>query len=184
MPGLPNLRDFGMMVDSGLLSLLGRLQRRYGHAFASEDGLRGMIHEDLGHMPGVGTVRAALVRLELQGIVSQRWLLPGQVLPSGKPCTYGTRMIYLPQGRANRRALAARAATRDRREGAVTRVNRAAVATLREAIAALGGQMARPVDTSQADFDRRRLASIDRAAELEARWAREEKPPDGEGREG
>src|ERR1700682_3720959 len=93
----PNFRDHGKMVDRPLLDLLARLQKRYGEAWASEDGLRRMICEDVGHMPGVDTIACAPERLERQGAVRQFWLKPGGIKPDGSPCTFGTRLVHLPQ---------------------------------------------------------------------------------------
>ena len=57
----PNFRDAGMMVDAPLLNVVASLQKRYGEAFASEAGLRQMIAQDTGHMPGVDTIPRALI---------------------------------------------------------------------------------------------------------------------------
>jgi hypothetical protein len=106
---VPNFRDHGMMVDRALLKIVANLQRRHGEAWASEAGLRHMIAQDTGHMPGVSTVPKALDRLERAGILVHRELRRGKVLPDGDVCRLGTVLIYLPQNRAARRALAARA---------------------------------------------------------------------------
>ena len=78
-------------------------------------------YQDTGHLPGVGTVRAALRRLEKLGIVAQWWLAPGELLPDGEPCRAGTRLVWWPVGRDVRRRLQARAASRNARQPHHTR---------------------------------------------------------------
>jgi hypothetical protein len=139
----PGFREHGKMVDRSLLKLVCALQKRYGQAYASEDGLRWMIYQDSGHMPGVGTVRAALRRLERLGIVAQWWLAPGELLPDGEPCRAGTRLVWWPVGRDVRRRLQARAASRNARQPHHTRtVGHTAAAALEQlslAMAATAG---------------------------------------------
>ncbi len=173
----PNFRDHGKMVDRALLKVIGSLQKKHGEAFASEAGLRRMICEDTGHMPGVDTIPTALERLERQGVVEQRWLKPGGVLPDGSPCTHGTRLVFLPQCRHDRRALRARA---NRREGVTNRVDRRALETFTEARATIAKHVAAP-DNRQQDADRKRREDLARLAELDARGFFDkpgEKPPD------
>lgn len=112
----PNFRDHGLMVDRWLLSLLTSLQKKHGEAFASERWLRWMIFQDSGHMPGVGTIPAAIARLELAGLVVQQLLAPGGIKPDGSPCTHGTRLLWVPQTRSHKSAARARARAKDRRE--------------------------------------------------------------------
>src|SRR5271166_242797 len=87
----PNFRDHGRTVDAPLLRVLASLQRQYGEAFASESGLRAMIWQDTGHMPGVDTIPTALERLERQGLLQQQWLKAGGIKPDGGVCSKGTR---------------------------------------------------------------------------------------------
>jgi hypothetical protein len=102
----PNFRDHGRTVDRPLLRVATNLQRRYGRAWASEGGLRKAICEDTGHMPGKTTISKALVRLAVQGLVVQVWLVAGQILPTGEVCTHGTRLVWVPKGDRGRRAAA------------------------------------------------------------------------------
>lgn len=93
----PNFRDHGRMVDRPLLDLLSRLQKRHGRAYASEAGLRQMICEDTGHMPGVGTLPAASKRLGEQGLLVDVWLTRGNILPSGESCNAGVHLLWVPR---------------------------------------------------------------------------------------
>jgi hypothetical protein len=161
----PNFRDHGRMVDGPLLRVVTSLQRKYGQCWASEAGLRQMICQDTGHMPGVDTVRRALDRLEHQGLLVQQQLVPGGIKPDGSPCTYGTRLVWIPQCRRHRRALAKRAP----RERVNNRANPRAVRSLEQAVKAIGAKVERP--TTTADFDERRAHAIRAAHELAARWA-------------
>jgi hypothetical protein len=151
----PNFRDHGKTVDAPLLKVIASLQKKHGEAFASESGLRRMIAEDTGHCPGVDTVRRALERLERYGIVRQVWLKPGGVLPFGQVCTHGTRLVYLPQCRIERRALVARR----RRDGETRRVDRRALETLAAARALIGESVPRAAPAA-ADFERRRRVQL------------------------
>lgn len=167
----PNFRDAGMMVDAPLLNVVASLQKRYGEAFASEAGLRQMIAQDTGHMPGVDTIPCALERLERQGLVRQVWLKPGGIKPDGSPCTYGTRLIFLPRCRTERQALQARA----RRQGETRRVNVRELANLRQAkdkIAKLFTPAARP-----GDLEERRQAALAQARALIAAGFDDPRPP-------
>lgn len=93
----PGFRDDGMTVDRSLLNVITSLQRRHGRCFASEGGLRTAITQDTGHQPRPTTIPKALVRLGKQGLVVQRWLLPGEILPDGNVCTHGTRLTWVPK---------------------------------------------------------------------------------------
>jgi hypothetical protein len=169
----PNFRDHGRMVDRPLLDVLASLQKRYGEAFASEAGLRRMICEDVGHMPGVDTVPTALERLERQGVLVQQWLKPGGVKPDGSPCTFGTRLIALPKCRQQRRGMLARA---NRREGVTGRIDARALRSLDQARRAIGKELA-PVPAPAADaLERRRESELARLRALEQAWADEPEP--------
>lgn len=115
-PDLPNLRNYGLTVERELLRILGSLQRRHGYAFASEDTLRAMFHQDTGHMPGVGTIAAALLRMEYRGECESRWIHRGGTCPDGTIATVGCRRIRLPSSRNERRRIALRAPKVNRRE--------------------------------------------------------------------
>ncbi len=93
----PNFRDSGRMVDRPLLRLATNLQGGQGRGWASEGGLRKMICEDTGHMPGTTTVAKALKRLGAQGLVVHVWITRGQILPNGEVCKYGTRIVWVPK---------------------------------------------------------------------------------------
>ena len=117
----PNFRDHGRTVDRPLLNLLTRLQERWGTAYASEGGLRTMMADDTGHVPGVTTVAKALRRLGAQGLVVQVWLRAGQIMPDGAVATHGTRLVYVPKTRRQRRGAIAFYRSHDRRAGYETR---------------------------------------------------------------
>lgn len=172
----PNFRDHGRMVDSGLLRIVARLQQRFGQCWASEAGLRQMICQDTGHMPGVDTVRRALERLERQGLLLQEYLLPGGIKPDGSPCTHGTRLVWIPQCRRYRRTLAARTKGA-RRPGVTHRANPRAVRTLEEAIRAIGAKIeASPTPSMTAqEFEERRARAIAAAREQAALWELEDR---------
>lgn len=172
-----NFRDHARMVDTPLLKVIGNLQKKHGQAFASEAGLRRMIAQDTGHMPGVDTIPTALERLERTGILEQQYLAPGGLLPDGSPCTYGTRLVWLPQSRVQRRGLLAR----NRRERVTGRPNRRALQSLASARSAVLKTMTPPQAPREEPLERRRQAELARLAELEASWARKpdpDKPPD------
>lgn len=168
----PNLRDHGLTVDAALLRILGNLQARYGEAFATEAGLRKMFCEDEGHMPGVDTVVKALRRLEAQGLLEQRHLVRGGILPDGHVCAAGARLIVLHQLRDRK----TRRAWESARERVTRRIDRRRVASLLEA----RGTMFAPAvardgaDDRQRQADAKRTADLDRLAELAKTW----KPPD------
>ncbi len=125
---MPNFRDVGEMVDGPLLRIIASVQRRDGVCHASARGLRKMIGRDTGRMPGVGTVEAALERLEREGLVWQAWLAKGQHMlhrRGAELCKRGTRVTCVPfgqqRGEFSREALRRRAQTRDRRAPIVNR---------------------------------------------------------------
>jgi len=173
----PNFRDAGRTVDASILRILGHLVRRYGESWVSEAGLRRMICEDTGRLPGLDTVRRALGRLEEQGVLEQRHLLAGGILPDGSVCTHGTRLIGLPQCRRARRGLVARS----RRETEIRRVQRRKLVALERARA----EAFRPAPladtaTRARALEDKRSADLARLAELEAVWDEEDqkkKPP-------
>jgi hypothetical protein len=100
----PNFRDHGRMVDTPLLNLLSKLQQKHGRSWASEGGLRTMICEDTGHMPGTTTIPKALKRLGMQGLVVNVHLVAGDIKPDGEVCTHGTREVWVPRTDKQRRA--------------------------------------------------------------------------------
>jgi hypothetical protein len=173
----PNFRDHSRMVDGPLLNVLASLQKQYGEAFAAESGLRRMICEDTGHMPGVDTIPTALERLEAQGLLTQEWLRAGGIKPDGTPCLKGTRLVRLAVNRRERFAFRSRARERDRRDGTTRRVNRNALQTLAQARASIASAVAPPDDRQQA-ADRKRTEDLRRLAELGDEWAKPERPPD------
>lgn len=166
---MPGFRGQGLSLEGPLCTLICRLQKRYGMSFASEEGLRRLLMQDTGHAPGVGSVRAALRRLERKGVLWMDWLAPGQELPDGRRASQGTRIVWWPVGRDMRRRLQARAKTRKTREPIVQR-------TAEEILKRLGADMAprrvaSPVDAGE--FERRRADQLRRLAELQELWERE-----------
>jgi|GEM_PF-6331973 hypothetical protein len=172
----PNFRDHGRMVDIPLLRVLASLQKKHGEAFASEAGLRRMICEDVGHMPGVDTVPSALERLERRGVVQQEWLLRGGLMPDGSECRRGTRLILLVIGRARQRAAAARARARNRRIGVTRRPDWGALSTLEAARNRLAKTLEPPPGPPRERLEDVREREVGRLRELEAQWAAHAKP--------
>jgi len=165
-----------MMVDRYLLDVIASLQRKHGEAFASEAGLRRMICEDSGHMPGVDTVPCALERLADLGLLTQQWLKPGGLLPDGSPCTYGTRLVVIPKCRQQRRGLWSRAR---RREGITGRVDARQLATLEQARKTIAKTLAPPpAPPTDRSIEAKRAEDLERLAALQAKWSSEDKPPD------
>ena len=115
-----NFRDHGRMVDRPLLRLLSRLQKMPGgHALVSEASLRAMIHQDTGHLPGVGTIPQALRRMEERhGLVETRWIHKNSIRPDGRPAEVGCLRIRVGEDRADRCVIRKRARTVNRRENA------------------------------------------------------------------
>lgn len=183
---LPNFRDNGRTVDTGLLRLVCRLQERYGRAYVSERSLRSMLHEDVGLMAGVSTIPKALVRLGAQGLIVQVWLLKGQILPDGSQATAGARLLWCPQNRRQRASARSFNARQNRREGVRNRTVPASMAGELLAKVAAGkalpttGKTAAQREAAEQDaFEEKRRESLARARELAAQWDREDKPPDG-----
>jgi len=168
----PNFRDHCMTVDRALLNLIASLQRKNGQAFASEAGLRHMIREDVRHMPGVGTIPAALKRLEEQGVIAQEWLCAGQILPDGQVCTHGTRLVWLPMDSRSQRALMHRAKTRNRREPLRNRVVPHAAKTLSKAIRSIEARL--EVSGAAPDRDEAYWRSVEASRTAAAEWMRRE----------
>ncbi len=136
-----------------------------------------MICEDTGLMPGLDTVRRALARIERQGIVEQRWLVAGGILPDGNVCSKGTRLVVVPQCRRARRALHAA------REQVSNRVQRRELLTLAQARASVFRPMALPDDRQREkarELEREKARQIEALRELAATWEAEasEPPPE------
>lgn len=175
---VPNFRDHGKTVDRWLLDLLVRLQKKFGRAWASEAGLRFMIAQDTGHMPGVGTIPSALLRLAAQGLLVQVWLYAGQVKPDGGTCDYGTRLIRVTKTEKERSAARRFFAEHKRTEGVKNRLtgHDAGMLVARLGAAARPSMPPAPPEDSYRARAAKQLADL---AELEARWAREGSPPKG-----
>ena len=175
----PNFRDHHMTVDRPLMDLVWSLTKRYGEAFASESGLRRMLCEDTGHMPGVDTVPCALERLEGMGLLAQDWLLKGGIMPDGEPCHAGTRLLIPARDRHERRAFILRAKRRNRRVGVKRLPDAVALATLGKARAQIALAVA-PLPDTAAHFDAQRRAQLEALRALAATGAFDaprEKPP-------
>jgi hypothetical protein len=175
----PNFRDHGRTVERPLLELLTNLQKKYGRAYASEDGIRHMICENMDHMPGVGTVRGALHRLERQGLIEQHWLYAGEILPDGKVSHSGTRVIIVPQCRRELRGMKARGRRADASTG---RVQRRMQRTLAEVKRAAFRPTDPPPGARAAELEERKRVAIAQAEELgrvfHAEDAAKRRPPD------
>lgn len=172
---LAGFRAAGRTTDRPLLAILSRLQQRYGRAFASEGGLRRMIYEDTGLMPGVGTLVRAIHRLADLGLVVNVWLRAGQELPDGNIAAHGTRLVWVPKARRQRRAAKQYNAKQDRRAGYQTRLTGHGAAEL---VKKLSGAIASaPPAPRESDLiERERARQLRALADLEAAW---QKPPDG-----
>lgn len=174
---LPNFRDNGRTVDTGLLRLIGRLQAKFGRAFVSERSLRAMLFEDVAMMAGVSTIPKALVRLAAQGLVVQLWLVAGQILPDGSTCTHGARLLWCPQNRRQRASARSHNAKQDRRAGVRNRF--VPIGQAGALVAKLAAGKAPPPAERSPDLHAARVdAAKDALAALAAQWARDGKPPD------
>jgi|HubBroStandDraft_3_1064219.scaffolds.fasta_scaffold00119_2 hypothetical protein len=153
-----------MTVDASLLAVVASLQRRHGEAYASEAGLRKMVAENVGHMPGVDTIPCALERLERRGILKQVWLQPSDkrtgrkadILPTGERVVFGTRLIFLARSRGQRRAFRAHARAR-------ANENKRAFLSLVSARAAVASTVASAEPLSEAAWEARRRAQLEAA---------------------
>jgi len=189
-PELPNLRDFAMSVDRDLLEISGNLQRKYGEAWASEAGWRTMIAQDVrcpqcgishpaGHMPGPSTIPKAIRRLAKHGLVLYRSLRKGDVMPDGSVCRKGTMLVYVPQGRHEKRAL--RSLAEHRAERDPYRVVPRGAKALKDTKKAIAKVFELPRAMTEDDRARKRAEDTRRARELAAQWDQEERgkpPPD------
>lgn len=167
----PNFRDHRKSVAGPLLALLCRLQRKHGWTYVAEAGLRKMLCEDTGHMPGMDTVRRALDRLEELGYLHQVWLLKGGVMPDGGETYAGIRLIRVAMSRDERHSFLARARARARhREGRETttgRVNHRALFDLMTVQKSAAPSAAAP----PVDVDARRRENVAAVSALMASWA-------------
>jgi hypothetical protein len=171
----PNFRDHGKLVEAALLRLLCRLQRNHGAAFFAEAGARKMICEDTGHMPGVGTIPAALARLEAQGLLTRDWCTRGSIMPDGRQAIEGCVLVIVPQARIAPR-IAASMAARSRSERIVRgRMHPQRLHELRQRTRTLAPRLAAGPDA--AAFERKRTDDAQRLRELAAAWEREERGP-------
>lgn len=171
-PDLPGFRERGRSVDDALLRILCRLQEAHGWSYATEAGLRKMVAEDTATKPGQDTVRRALDRLAAQGLLHQVWLLKGGLMPSGKVCTAGVRLVRVALSRAERSSFLYRA--RGKREKTTGRVNHRALFELMTAKGKLAPAPA-PPDAARV-FEERRRAALEAAQELARRFALEDAP--------
>jgi hypothetical protein len=153
-----------------------RLQRRHGVAWFAEAGARKMLCEDVGHMPGVGTIPAALARLERQGIVTRDWCTRGSVMPDGSVAAEGCVLVVVPQARIAPRVAQAMA-SRTRQERIVRgRIHPQRIHELRQRMGAIAPRLANPGDRA-ASLERKREEDLARARELAAKWEREDRGP-------
>jgi len=160
----PNFRDHHKSVDRALLDLLCNLQRGHGWSYVAEAGLRKMICEDTGHMPGMDTVRRALDRLAMLGLLHQVWLVKGGVLPDGDVANAGVRLLRVAMSRAERHSFIARARRKDGREKTTGRVNHRALFELMTSQPA-----AKPLPPKSNWHELRRIAQ-DKQHRLLAEW--------------
>lgn len=101
-------REDGLTIERELLRVISNLVKRHGVCFASEASLNRMLWEDCHRAAGESVIRHRLYELREQGVIVMLHLEGGgDALPNGERCTYGTRLIYIPQTREGRRALEA-----------------------------------------------------------------------------
>jgi hypothetical protein len=165
----PNLRDHRLTVDREALRILVNLQRARGWAYITDAGLRVAFCEDTGHMPGVGTMYAALERMRALGLLHVVWLLKGGLRPDGEPATAGMWLIRVALNRGERQSFFGR--YKRAREKTTGRINHRAVFELMTSKRAAAP--APPASTlGPSDFERRRDEQLARlralAPELEA----------------
>lgn len=172
----PNFRDHGKTVDAGLLRLLCRLQRKHSVAWFAEAGARKMLCEDVGHMPGVGTIPAALKRFEALGLIAHDWCTRGSVMPDGSVAAEGCHLVIVPQVRVPAHFARANAARKPHERIVHGRINPQRVHELRRRMGAIAPRLANPVDRA-ATLERKREEDLARARELAAKWEREERGP-------
>ena len=173
----PNFRDDAhASVTAPLLRLLQRLQRGRGEAWASESGLRQMICEDTGHMPGVGTIPAALDRMQSRGLLEQVWILAGSILPTGETAHHGTRGIHVATNRGERQAIRAKNKRRPFRERRVLKSIELAQDAIWQ-VTTPRGRDAAPLPPRD-DLGEKRARDLARLAQLEKSW-KDEPPPRG-----
>jgi hypothetical protein len=174
----PNFKSAGRSVERPLLDVLHTLQAKHGDSWASEAGLRWMVARNTGRMPGVDTIRFALRRLEQRGVVVQRHLLPGGMLPDGcTVCLRGTRLVRLPVSRIPRHA---RAVTREQVTGHVQRRMLAALRQTKHAAMKAPEPEATKAEQRRELDARRRQALLDAAAWAELNdpdWRKGRPPP-------
>jgi hypothetical protein len=162
----PNLRDHRKTVDRELLRILVNLQALHGWAFITDAGLRVLFCEDTGHMPGVGTMYAALERMRAQGLLHVKWLVKGGLRPDGEVATAGMWLIRVAMSRAERQHFLGR--YKRTREIFTGRINHAAVFALMTPVRKVASA---PPSTLAADeWGRKREDAKRRARELEAVW--------------
>jgi len=166
----PNFRDHGLTVDRSILHLLASLQRRHFYAWGSERRFREMIYDDTGHLPGVGTLRAALRRLELLGYLEVRWIWRGTETPDGGVAQRGCLRVRLAVNRGDRRAIVKRAEHIDRRAGVSGRVTRIVPSTFAGVVREMG--RGAPDERTEADQLRDLRASQGRGTAALAAWAK------------
>jgi hypothetical protein len=158
----PNFRDHGRVVGRALLRIVGNLQKRHGKSFASEGGLRRMVCEDTGHMPGVTTIAKALVRLAGEGVLVQVHQRGGhgEVLPDGESCDHGTRLVWIPRTQRQRHAV--KKFNQAQPKGRVYSTRRSA-RDVRELTAKLGAAERPSMPTPAPDLRARAREQIERA---------------------
>lgn len=177
----PNFRDHARTVDTPLLKLLTNLQRGHGRSWASEGGLRKMICQDVGHMPGTTTIAKALVRLGQQGLIVHVHLVPGQIMPDGAPCTHGTRLVWVPKTDRQRTAAQRFNADRARRGPYRTRQTSFDIRALSAKIGA-ADRPSSPASLSPPESYRARVeGEIRRLRALEATWSNDGKAKQDKG---
>ena len=181
----PNFRDNGRTVDQPFLNLVTHLQQKHGRCFASVGGLRKMICQDTGMMPGVGTLEEADNRLAAQGLMYTQWLRAGQTLPDGVTVTHGTALRWVPQTLRQQRTVAEAYEKQDRRGDYPTRLSALSFKMAMRKLQQIALKPAPPPWTGSRelteerqpeDFEGRRQEQLERLAA----WKREQgadKPP-------
>jgi len=163
----PNLRDHGRRCERDLLRLVKSLQRKHGTCYAAEPGLRKMIREDTGHMPGLDTVRVALRRMQERGLIWQVHCPAGGIMPDGvSDAHHGTRLIVTI--RSKRDLDAFRAATKRLRAGERT------LGPMTPSMQAMFAKALRKVATDQEARTPRDRSTVQAEIDKLQAWARDE----------
>jgi hypothetical protein len=184
---IPNFRTNGKRTRRQVLRIIASLQRRDGVAAVTEAGIRCLIWQDTGCLPGKDTIKKCIDRLELDGVIGYDWLAKGADMPDGGECKVGVRLLWHlpPDTRDYKRAMAAI----ERRELGIRRkpISGRRLPSIRDAIKRVQDAYRVKRKGPLSDAEAEAMAPDDAAArrlcaDLMAQWSREDaqkraKPP-------